>query len=204
MESEKFYNLPNLPYEYDALAPYITEDQLRIHHEKHHNAYVEGANAIFKKMENARAENANLNMKANLKELSFHIGGFLLHSMFWNNLAPKNDGGKEPDRQLLEAIENEFGSFERFQDEFTRTALSVEGSGWATLTYCEYTRRPLIMQIEKHNVNVFPNFKILMMLDMWEHAYYIDYKNDRAKYIDAFWNIVNWKKVEERFGRLAF
>jgi superoxide dismutase, Fe-Mn family len=203
MESGKFYNLPNLPYEYDALAPYITEDQLRIHHQKHHNAYVEGANAIFKKMENARAENANLNMKENLKELSFHIGGFLLHSMFWNNLAPANGDRMEPGRFLSEAIENEFGSFERFQDEFTRTALSVEGSGWAILAYCEYTRRPLLMQIEKHNVNVYPNFKILLLLDVWEHAYYIDYKNDRAKYIGAFWNIVNWRKAEERFGRLA-
>ncbi len=204
MESGKFYSLPNLPYEYDALAPYITEEQLRIHHQKHHNGYVEGANAIFKKMENARAENANLDMKAILKELSFHIGGFLLHSMFWNNLAPANDGGREPDGRLLEAIENEFGSFERFQDEFARTALSVEGSGWVILAYCEYTRRPLLMQIEKHNLNVYPNFKILLVLDIWEHAYYIDYKNDRAKYIDAFWNIVNWKKAEERFGRLAF
>jgi len=203
MESEKFYSLPNLPYEYNALAPYITEDQLRIHHQKHHNAYAEGASAIFKKMENARAENANLDMKANLKELSFHIGGFLLHSMFWNNLAPANNGGGEPDGLLLEAIENEFGSFERFQNEFTKTALSVEGSGWAILTYCEYTRRPLLMQVEKHNMNVYPNFKILLLLDVWEHAYYIDYKNDRAKYIDAFWNIVNWKKIEERFGRLV-
>ncbi len=204
MESGKFYNLPSLPYEYDALAPHISEDQLRIHHQKHHNAYVEGANAIFKKMENARAENANLDMKANLKELSFHIGGFLLHSMFWNNLAPANDGGREPEGLLLEAIENEFGSFERFQDEFTRTALSVEGSGWTALAYCEYTRRSLLMQIEKHNINVYPNFKILLLLDIWEHAYYIDYKNDRAKYIGAFWEIVNWKKAEERLGKLVF
>jgi superoxide dismutase, Fe-Mn family len=203
MESEKFYNLPNLPYEYDALAPYISEDQLRIHHQKHHSAYVEGANMIFKKIEKARSENSDLNIKAILKELSFHIGGFLLHSMFWNNLAPTNNGGRKPEDSLLEAIENEFGSFEQFRDEFTKTALSVEGSGWAILTYCEYTRRPLLMQIEKHNVNVYPNFKILLLLDVWEHAYYIDYKNDRAKYINSFWNIVNWKKVEERFGRIG-
>lgn len=204
MESGKFYNLPNIPYEYDALVPYITEDQLKVHHLKHHNAYVEGANAIFRKMENTRAENANLDMKAILKELSFQIGGFILHSMFWNNLAPANNGEGKPSGSLLEAVENEFGSFERFQDEFTRTALSVEGSGWAMLTYCEYTRRLLLMQIEKHNINVYPNFRILLLLDVWEHAYYIDYKNDRIKYIDAFWEIVNWKKAEERFGRLVF
>ncbi|MCK4891544.1 MAG: Fe-Mn family superoxide dismutase, partial [Candidatus Pacebacteria bacterium] len=89
--------------------------------------------------------------------------------------------------------------FERFQKEFTQTALSVEGSGWAALAYCKCTNRPILMQIEKHNVNVYPSFKILLVLDVWEHAYYIDYKNDREKYIEAFWKVVNWKKVNERF-----
>jgi Fe-Mn family superoxide dismutase len=204
MNEEKFYKLPNLPYEYDALAPYISEEQLKIHHQKHHAGYVKGVNTIFEKLEKARKDNADLDMKPILKELSFNIGGYLLHCLFWNNLAPINDDKKIAGGKVKKTIESEFGSFKKFKEEFTQTALSVEGSGWAALTFCNCTKKPLIMQIEKHNVNVYPAFKILLVLDMWEHAYYLDYKNDRAKFIDAFWNIVNWKKVEERFERLVF
>jgi Fe-Mn family superoxide dismutase len=99
---------------------------------------------------------------------------------------------------LNEAVNKEFGSFERFRKEFTQAASSVEGSGWAALSLDRLTRRLLIMQIEKHNTNVYPTLKILMVLDVFEHAYYIDYKNDRAKFIEAFWNIVNWSEVNER------
>jgi Fe-Mn family superoxide dismutase len=204
MNEEKFYKLPNLPYEYDALAPYISEEQLKIHHQKHHAGYVKGVNTIFEKLEKARKDNADLDMKPILKELSFNIGGYLLHCLFWNNLAPINDDKKIAGGKVKKTIESEFGSFKKFKEEFTQTALSVEGSGWAALTFCNCTKKPLIMQIEKHNVNVYPAFKILLVLDMWEHAYYLDYKNDRAKFIDAFWNIVNWEKVEERFERLVF
>jgi len=199
---EKFYSLLELPFKYNALVPYLSEDQLRIHHQKHHAGYVAGVNASFEKLEEARIKNVDLDMKATLKNQAFHIGGYLLHNLFWNNLSPANDGGGVPDGEILIAINNEFGSFERFQKEFSETALSVEGSGWATLVYCKCTKRPLLMQIEKHNANLYPNFKILLVLDVWEHAYYIDYKNDRGKYIDAFWKIVNWKKVEERFGKV--
>src|SRR5680860_11232 len=197
--NEKFYSLPELPYNYDALVPFLSEDQLRIHHQKHHAGYVAGVNASFEKLEQARIKDVDLDMKATLKNQSFHIGGYLLHSLFWKNLSPANDGGGLPDGEILLAINNEFGSFARFQKEFTQTALSVEGSGWAALVYCKCTKRPLLMQIEKHSVNLYPNFKILLVLDVWEHAYYIDYKNDRVKYVEAFWKIVNWKKVEERF-----
>lgn len=203
MEVKKFYTLPDLPYGYNALAPFMSEQQLRLHHLKHHAAYGKGVNAIFEKMEKARKGCIDLDMKPLLKELSFHIGGHLLHSMYWNNLSPADDGGGKPRGKLLIAINNEFGSVERFKDEFTRTALSVEGSGWAALTYCKCSEKPLLMQIEKHNMNIYPSFKILMVLDVWEHAYYLDYKNDRAKFIEAFWNIVNWKKVEERFEKIT-
>ena len=142
-------------------------------------------------------------MKSTLKDLSFNIGGYLLHSLFWNNLSPVNDREEEPSGELLDIINSEFGSFKRFQKEFTQTALSVEGSGWAVLAYCKCTKRPLLMQIEKHNTNIYPAFKMLLVLDMWEHAYYLDYKNNRAKYIEAFWKIVNWEKAEERLKRLA-
>jgi len=198
METSNLYVLPKLPYEYKDLQPYMSEEQLRIHHSKHHQAYVNGANAIFQKLDKARKEGADIDIKSTLKELSFNIGGHLLHSLFWGNLAPAGKGGGKPGGVLSDATEKEFGSFERFKKEFSQAATSVEGSGWAALTLCKQTNRPIIMQIEKHNTNVYPMFRILMVLDVFEHAYYIDYKNERAKFVDAFWNIVNWDEVNKR------
>jgi Fe-Mn family superoxide dismutase len=203
MEEIKFYSLPKLPYEYNALAPYVSEEQLRLHHQKHHQAYVNGANAVFEKLDKARREDTDLDMKATLKELSFHIGGFRLHNLFWENLAPAGKGGGNvPEGDLAKAINGEFSTFDRFKKEFTQAAGSAEGSGWAILTFCRKTKRPLVMQIEKHNTNVIPGFDILMVLDVWEHAYYLDYRNDRGKFIGGFWNIVNWDAVENRFEKL--
>jgi len=198
MEPTRFYVLPKLPYGYKDLEPYTSEPQLTIHHQKHHQAYVNGANAILERIDKARKEGADLDVKATLKELSWNIGGHLLHSLFWANLAPVGKGSGKPSGTLGDAIDKEFGSFERFKKEFTQAAVSVEGSGWAALTLCRQTRRPIIMQIEKHNTNVYPAFRILMVLDVFEHAYYIDYKNERAKFVDAFWNIVNWNEVNKR------
>jgi Fe-Mn family superoxide dismutase len=203
MEESRFYSLPKLPYEYTALAPHISEEQLKLHHQKHHQAYVNGANAIYEKLDKARRENADLDMKATLKELSFHIGGFKLHNLFWENLAPAGKGGGgAPKGDLAKAIDGEFLSFDRFRKEFTQAATSAEGSGWAALSFCRKTGRPIICQIEKHNTNVYPGFDILMVLDVWEHAYYLDYKNDRAKFVETFWNIVNWDEVGKRFSKL--
>jgi len=198
MEENKFYTLPKLSYEYNELIPHMSEEQLKIHHSKHHQAYVNGANTILQKLDKARKENAEIDVKSTLKELSFNIGGHLLHSLFWGNLAPTGKGGGKPSGALGDVIEKEFGSFDRFKKEFTQAAISVEGSGWATLTFCRQTKRPIIMQVEKHNMNVYPMFRILMVLDVFEHAYYIDYKNERAKFVDAFWNIVNWNEVNKR------
>jgi Fe-Mn family superoxide dismutase len=180
----------------------MSKEQLTVHHDKHHQAYVNGANAILQKLDKARKEAADIDVKASLKELSWNIGGNLLHSLFWNNLEPPKKTTGKPTGALAEAIEGEFGSFERFKKEFSQAALSVEGSGWAALTLDKQTKRPLIMQIEKHNTNVYPGFHILMVLDVFEHAYYIDYKNDRAKYVDACWNIFNWNKVNERLQEM--
>ncbi len=200
MEASKSYVLPKLPYGYRDLEPHMSEAQLTIHHQKHHQAYVNGANAILEKMEKARKENADIDMKSTLKELSWNMGGHLLHSLFWENLSPK--GGGKPGGSLGSAMEREFGSFERFRKEFTQAASSVEGSGWAALAFDGITKRPVIMQIEKHNTNVCPMLGIVMVLDVFEHAYYVDYKNDRAKFIEAFWNIVNWGEAGRRFERL--
>jgi len=194
----KYYELPKLDYGYGDLAPSISEEQLRIHHDKHHAGYVKGANAILEKLEKSRKEGTELDMKSTLKSLSFNIGGHLLHSMFWKNMAPEGKGGGSPGGMLADKLNEEFGGFERFKKEFTDAAVSVEGSGWAALAFCKQTGRPVIMQIEKHNTNVYPQFKILMTLDVWEHAYYLDYKNLRPKFVESFWKIANWDEVAKR------
>jgi len=201
MENIKSFTLPNLPYDYAALAPYISEQQLKLHHDKHHQAYVNGGNAAFEKLDKARKENAEIDVKAALKELSFNVGGHILHSIFWTNLAPAGKGGGgNPSGAIADLIDRNFGSFERFKKEFTMAATSVEGSGWAALALHPCVDRPLIMQIEKHNVNVYPTFNILMVLDVWEHAYYLDYKNERPKFVEAFWNIVNWDQINKNLS----
>jgi Fe-Mn family superoxide dismutase len=136
-----------------------------------------------------------------MKDLSFQIGGHVLHKNMWENLAPAGKGG-EPKGKLLEVMTKEFGSIERFKKEFSAVAAGAEGSGWAVLVFCSVLQKPIIMQVEKHNVNVIPSFRILMVLDVWEHAYYIDYKNLRPKYIEAFWNHVNWDAVEKKLTPL--
>ncbi len=194
----KTYSLPPLPYRYNDLEPYISEEQLRVHHDKHHQAYVNGANAIIEKLEKARSEGSDLDMKAVLKEFSFHLGGHELHSKFWQNMAPAGKGGGgNPVGKFADDLMKEYGSFERFKKEFTQAAVGVEGSGWAVVTHCSETNRIYIMQVEKHNCNFPVGYTCCMALDVWEHAYYLDYKNDRAKFVDAFWNIVNWQKVNE-------
>ncbi len=204
MKDQGLYTLPELRYDYSALEPYLTEHQLKLHHTKHHAGYVNGANAILQKMDQAKEDNTDFDAKATFKELSFNIGGHVLHSYFWANMAPAgNGGGGEPTGSLASIIDREYGSFQRFKQLFTRTASSVEGSGWAVLAFCPVAMRPIIMQVEKHNVNVIPNLKILLAVDVWEHAYYLDYKNDRGSFLEAFWHIVNWKAVEKRFDRIS-
>lgn len=198
---QKNYSLPELTYGYSDLAPLISEAQLKLHHDKHHLAYVNGVNAILEKLAKARMEKTDLDMKAILKELSFHLGGHILHSMFWRNLAPVGKAGGEPTGILAEKIKNEFGDFSRFKKEFTQTATSVEGSGWAALAYSRETDRLMLMQIEKHNLNLFPKVYLLMVLDVWEHAYYLDYKNERAKFVEAFWQMVNWVEVQKNLEK---
>ncbi|MCX6724131.1 MAG: superoxide dismutase [Candidatus Staskawiczbacteria bacterium] len=195
------YKLPSLPYGYKDLEPYMSEEVLTLHHDKHHAAYVNAANALLEKIQDARQNDTGLDYKSVLKSLSFNVAGHILHETFWQVMAPSSDGAGAPEKKgkLLKEIEKEFGSFERFKTEFSETAKSVEGSGWAILAHHKEHGALAIMQVEKHNVNFYPEQKILLCLDVWEHAYYLDYKNDRAKFIENWWNIVNWKEVEKRF-----
>jgi Fe-Mn family superoxide dismutase len=198
------YYLPELPYGLKDLEPYISEGQLTLHYKKHHQAYVNAANAIMDKLDKARKENSDLDMKAVAKELSFNVGGIQLHNLFWQNMAPPNrGGGGEPADVLRDAMNDSFGSFDRFKEEFTQVAVTCEGSGWAALTYCYQSNQLMIMQIEKHNVNFPPGCQsAILVLDLWEHAYYLDYKNDRPKFVEGFWSVINWNIVKQRFSNL--
>jgi Fe-Mn family superoxide dismutase len=199
---KKPYALPTLEFGYKDLEPYISEAQLQLHHQKHHAAYVNGANAILETLDKNRREGIDGDAKALSKALSFNAAGHLLHSLFWENLAPAAKTAPKPQGLLAKVIDGEFGSFERFKKEFSQTAVSTEGSGWATLVFCRMTNRPLLMQVEKHNTNVIPMFRALLVLDVWEHAYYLDYKNDRAKFVEGFWNHVNWQEAGNRLEAL--
>ena len=192
------YTLPDLKYDYGQLEPHLSAKILQLHHDKHHLAYVNGANAILETLDKNRREGIDGDAKALAKTFSFNAAGLLLHTLFWENLAPAAKTTLKPTGKFAVLIASEFGSFERFKKEFSQTAISAEGSGWAALVYCRQTQRPLLMQIEKHNTNVIPMFRVLLVLDVWEHAYYLDYKNERAKFVEAFWNIINWQEVNNR------
>ncbi len=195
------YEVPALPYDYSALEPHLSGELLRLHHDKHHAAYVKGANAILEQLDRSAADKSDVDAKALFKELSFHLGGHVLHSLYWENMAPAGKGGGgAPSGDLARILQQEYGSIDRFKKIFTQAAVGVEGSGWVCLTLCAQTGRPLIMQVEKHNVNIYPMLKIVMAMDVWEHAYYLEYKNEKAKYFEAFWNIVNWEAVADRAG----
>lgn len=196
------YSLPKLPYGHGDLAPVISEELLKIHHEKHHNSYVTSANVILEKLDKARQENKELDYKSELKSLSFNVGGHVLHSLFWENMAPKNKGGGKLGGEIEKRIEKDFGSIERFKDEFSKVAAGIEGSGWALLLHLEESDRLMCWPIEKHNVLFVPGAHILLVLDVFEHAYYLDYKNERPKFINAFWDIVNWEVVNKRFENM--
>ncbi|KKP57328.1 MAG: Superoxide dismutase [Candidatus Moranbacteria bacterium GW2011_GWF1_34_10] len=196
------YSLPKLPYGYGDLAPVISEELLKIHHEKHHNSYVTSANAILEKLDKARQENKELDHKSELKSLSFNVGGHVLHSLFWENMIPKNKDSGKLGGEIEKRIKKDFGSFERFKDEFSKVAAGIEGSGWALLIHLEEPDQLMCWPIEKHNVLFVPGAHILLVLDVFEHAYYLDYKNERAKFINAFWDIVNWEMANKRFENM--
>ncbi len=198
--NKELYKLPDLPYAYDALEPYISKETMVLHHDKHHLAYINGANSALEKIWKSREENTEIDYKSVLRTLAFNAGGHLLHEIFWKILAPKDSGKNQPMGEILKQIEKDFKSFERFKTEFSETAKSVEGSGWAALAFHKDHGNLAIIQIEKHNVNLYPEQKILLCLDVWEHAYYVDYKNDRPKFIENWWNLVNWDEAGRRMS----
>ena len=190
------YTLPELPYDYAALEPHISGKIMQLHHDKHHQAYVTGANTALDQLAEAR-DNENLAAVNKLeKDLAFNVGGHVNHTIFWNNLSP--EGGGRPEGELGAAIDEYFGSFEKFQAHFTATALGVQGSGWAVLAWDALGQRANVVQLFDQQGNLPAGTVPLLMLDVWEHAYYLDYLNVRADYVKAFWNIANWSDVAKR------
>ncbi len=194
------YTLPELDYDYGALEPHISGRIMELHHDKHHAAYVAGANAALEKMAAARDEGTIAGSVYGLSaNLSFHLGGHTNHSIFWKNLSP--NGGDKPTGDLADAIANDFGSFDKFAAHFTAAATTLQGSGWAILGYDTIGKRLVIQQLTDQSGNTSAALIPVVMLDMWEHAFYLDYQNVKPDYVKAWWNVVNWADASERFDR---
>lgn len=191
------YELPALPYKYEDLEPVISAEIMRLHHDIHHAGYVKGANAALEKLEKARRGEIEINTREVLRDLSFHLNGHLLHSIFWPNMKAPEESNK-PGGRIADAIEKGFGSFDAFKKEFSAAAKSVEGSGWATLSKDERGNL-FVLGIEKHNLMHVAGLKPLLVLDVWEHAYYLQYKNKRGDYVEQWWKVVNWEDVDSRY-----
>jgi superoxide dismutase, Fe-Mn family len=185
--------LPDLPYDYADLEPIISREIMEIHHDKHHAAYVNAANSLLDKIKAARAQNI-IPDRGLLSSFSFNYNGALLHDLFWRIMRKPYEQNM-PGEMLLQLIKNNFESFEIFQREFSAAAVSVEGSGWAVL-YWDGHEGLTINQIEKHNVLALAGMEIILVLDVWEHAYYLQYKNNRAQFINNWWQLVNWDYVD--------
>ncbi|SFR77087.1 superoxide dismutase, Fe-Mn family [Agromyces sp. CF514] len=192
------YTLPDLAYDYSALEPAISGTIMELHHSKHHQAYVTGANTALAQLAEARETGNLANVNKLEKDLAFNLGGHINHSIFWTNLSP--NGGDKPTGELAAAIDDQFGSFDAFQAHFTATALGVQGSGWAVLAWDSLGQRLIIVQFFDQQGNLPAGIVPLLMLDVWEHAYYLDYRNVRADYVKAFWTIADWDNVQLRFA----
>ncbi|MDR2702812.1 MAG: superoxide dismutase [Cellulomonadaceae bacterium] len=193
------YTLPELPYDYAALEPHISGKIMELHHDKHHLAYVNGANTALEQMEAARDKGDLVWINKLEKDLAFNLGGHANHSAFWENLSPT--GGGEPDGALKDQIDKDFGSFAKFKAQFTAVAAGVQGSGWAILAWDSIGERLVIVQLFDQQGNIPMGLTPIILLDCWEHAYYLDYLNVRADYIAAWWNLVNYQDAAARLAR---
>jgi Fe-Mn family superoxide dismutase len=192
------YTLPELPYDYSALEPHISATIMELHHSKHHQTYVNGANTTLDLLAEAREKGDFANINRLQKDLAFNLGGHTNHSIFWTNLSP--NGGDKPTGDLEAAIDDQFGSFDAFRGQFTAAALGVQGSGWAGLFWDSIGQNLVIQQFFDQQGQIVAGTVPLLLLDVWEHAYDLDYKNVRADYVKAFWNIANWADAQERFA----
>lgn len=191
------YTLPDLQYDYSALEPHISGEIMELHHDKHHGGYVKKANQTLGRLQEARAMQDFDRLAALERALAFNLSGHILHSIFWKNLTPKAES--RPTGELIEAIDTDFGDFDRFRRQMTEVAGTIMGSGWAALTWEPIGKRLLITQIYDHQSNLNQSGVPLMVIDAWEHAYYLQYRNQKAEYFEAIWKLWNWEDISGRF-----
>jgi superoxide dismutase, Fe-Mn family len=191
------YTLPDLDYDYGALEPHISGRIMELHHDKHHGAYVKGANETLEKLAEARAKGNYDSIAALEKKFAFNVSGHVLHSLFWQNMEPKADD--RPTGELAQAIDRDFGSFDAFRKEMNAAAASIMGSGWAALVWEPTAGRLVTAQIYDHQGNVTQAGTPLLVLDAWEHAFYLQYQNRKTEFFEAVWNVWNWDDVAARF-----
>jgi Fe-Mn family superoxide dismutase len=195
------HQLPPLPYAYDALEPYIDEQTMRLHHDIHHEGYLKGLNNAEAKLADARAAGDFALVKHWSREAAFHGSGHLLHSIFWPNMIAASEAKPAPEGALAEAIKRDFGSFEAFKSQFVAASTAVEGSGWGILAYRPDDGALVILTAEKHQNLTQWGVVPLLVLDVWEHAYYLKYQNRRGEYVKNFFNIINWDDVAARLEK---
>ncbi len=192
------YVLPNLEYDYGALEPHISGRIMELHHGKHHRAYVDNANKLLEQLHEAR-QKGNFDSVGTLgRALAFNVSGHVLHSIFWRNLAPK--AGGRPTGELAQAIDKHFGSFDAFKQQLNKTAATIMGSGWAALMWDAFSAQLVVTQIHDHQSSTIEGAVPLLVLDAWEHAFYLQYQNEKTKFFDAVWNLWNWSDVAARFA----
>ena len=192
------YTLPELDYDYAALEPHISAQIMELHHSKHHQAYVTGANTALEKLAEARESGNFAAINKLEKDLAFHVGGHVNHSVFWKNMTP--DGGGAPEGEVAAGIDEFFGSFEGFQKQFNEVANGIQGSGWSMLVWDTLGQRLNINQLFDQQGNLPVGQLPILQLDMWEHAFYLQYKNVKGDYVKAWWNVINWTNVAERLA----
>lgn len=192
------YTLPDMPYDYGALEPAMSGQILELHHSKHHAAYVKGSNDTLDQLAEARDKGDYAALVGLEKTLAFNLSGHVLHSIFWNNLRPGSSADR-PDGDLSAAIAEHFGSFEAFSAQLSTATKGVQGSGWGVLAWEPLSQRLIVEQIYDHHGNVGQGSTPILVFDVWEHAYYLQYKNVRPDYVDRLWNLVNWSDVTKRF-----
>ncbi|HEY2428514.1 MAG TPA: superoxide dismutase [Acidimicrobiales bacterium] len=193
------YSLPDLPYDFGALEPHYSGQIVELHHDKHHAAYVTGANTTVDKLAEARDKGDFGGIVGLEKTLAFNVSGHVLHSVFWKNLSP--NGGDKPDGELASALDEFFGGFDAFKSQLTQASSTVQGSGWGALAWEPLGQRLIIEQIYDHQGNLGNGSVPLLVFDAWEHAFYLQYKNVKADFFAALWNIINWPDVAARFAQ---
>jgi len=190
----------DLPYPLDALEPYYNKETLSIHYNTLYTGYVDKTNQTEEKLKQARENGDFSDIKCLEKELSFQGSGAILHQLFFENMGPPIPSS--PSIELMEKINKDFGSYETFKKQMAEAAKAVEASGWCLLVWVPLLNKLEVLQCEKHQNLTLWGCKPLLVLDMWEHSYFLQYKSNRAEYINAFWNIVNWNEVNRRFNKI--